>query len=164
MSNKYLEKISSWVDEDGGLDKEASTRYSREKGKKFPDTFREGSYHPDALHPESYYKSSNSKSWFIQDDVRKDLYGALKEQTWDSLDSGKPRDTEWIKRLVRKNLNAKSLLKKAEKKWTMPLDEVIKEHEDLSKILRSNNRKAELKELKEQGKELKEMLAKKRAS
>lgn len=61
-------------------------------------------------------------------------------------------------------MSNKYLEKIAEKKWTMPLEEVIKEHEDLSKVLKSNNRKAELKELKEQGKELKEMLAKKRAS
>lgn len=49
----------------------------------------------------------------------------------------------------------------AEQKWTMSLDDAIEEHKDLAKVLKSNNRKAELKELKEQGGELKEMLAKK---
>lgn len=58
----------------------------------------------------------------------------------------------------------KYLEKIAEKKWTMSLEDAIEEHKDLGKVLKSNNRKAELKELKEQGKELKEMLAKKRAS
>lgn len=35
MSNKYLEKIASWVDEDGGLDKEASNRLTKEVLKSF---------------------------------------------------------------------------------------------------------------------------------
>lgn len=61
-------------------------------------------------------------------------------------------------------MSNKYLEKIAEKKWTMTLEDAIEEHEDLSKVLKSNNRKAELKELKEQGKELKEMVAKKRAS
>lgn len=49
--------------------------------------------------------------------------------------------------------------KQAEQTYSMPLKDAISEHEKLTRVLRSNNRKAELEELKDQGSELKEMKA-----
>lgn len=46
-------------------------------------------------------------------------------------------------------------------KYTMKLSDAITEHKDLVNVLEKNDRKEELKELSEQGAELKEMLAKK---
>lgn len=52
----------------------------------------------------------------------------------------------------------KHLQEKQAETYSMPLKDAIKEHKDLTAVLRSNNRKDELKELKEQGEELKGMM------
>lgn len=52
----------------------------------------------------------------------------------------------------------KHLQEKQAETYSMPLKDAIKEHKDLTAVLRSNNRKEELKELKEQGEELKGMM------
>lgn len=49
-------------------------------------------------------------------------------------------------------------LEKIAETYSMPLKDAIKEHKDLTAVLRSNNRKDELKELREQGEELKGMM------
>lgn len=60
-------------------------------------------------------------------------------------------------------MNNRYLTKIAEmaEQYSMPLDDAIKEHLDLTRVLESNDRKEELKELKDQGGELKEMLERK---
>lgn len=51
----------------------------------------------------------------------------------------------------------KYLEKIAAEQYHMPLSKAIEEHKRLVDVLRSNNRKLELRELGEQGDELKEM-------
>lgn len=50
-------------------------------------------------------------------------------------------------------MNNRYLTKIAEmaEQYSMPLDDAIKEHLDLTRVLESNDRKEELKELKDQG-------------
>lgn len=61
-------------------------------------------------------------------------------------------------------MNNRYLTKIAEQKYSMPLNDAIKEHLDLTEVLQKNDRREEIKELKDQGKELKEMLERKEES